>query len=178
LEYIPLNSLTAPYIQGQLQHMSVERLINFEDSIPKKSNSRWDSLYLFTKFSALTKYIFEKLNFSTNNIFLGITAKVTMACQWVPYYLGYKVLEIPQGMYKVWIIVQKARCWLKDVFSYSLLHLHVNQLITACFTTWVSTMRCIQTPEEELELVGWLLPPGKLDLASRVLIFISVTIRI
>jgi hypothetical protein len=39
-------------------------------------------------------------------------------------------------------------------------------------------MRCIQAPEEELELAGWLLVPGKLDLASRVLIFNSVTIRI
>jgi len=74
LEYIPLNSLTTPYTQGQLQHMSVETLINFEDSMPKKSNSGWDSLYLFTKFSALTKYIFEKLNFSTNNILLVKTA--------------------------------------------------------------------------------------------------------
>jgi hypothetical protein len=81
LEYIALNTLTTPYIQGQLQHMSVERLINFEDSMPKKSNSRSDSLYLFTKFSALTKYIFEKFNFSTNNIFLVKTAKKTMACQ-------------------------------------------------------------------------------------------------
>jgi len=39
-------------------------------------------------------------------------------------------------------------------------------------------MRCIQAPEEELELVGWLLAPGKLDLASRVLFFNYVTIRI
>jgi hypothetical protein len=44
----------------------------------------------------LTKYIFEKLNFSTNNIFLVKIAKITMACHWVPYYSGYKVLEIPQ----------------------------------------------------------------------------------
>ncbi len=91
--------MTTPYTQRELQHMSVERLINFEDSMPKKSNSGWDSLYLFTKFSALTKYIFEKLNFSINNILLVKTAKVTMAYQWVPYYLGYKILEIPQGMY-------------------------------------------------------------------------------
>jgi hypothetical protein len=91
--------LTTPYTQGQLQHMSVGTLINFEDSMHKKSNSGWDSLYLFTKFSALTKYIFEKLNFSTNNILLVKIAKVTMACQWVPYYLGYKIIEIPQGMY-------------------------------------------------------------------------------
>jgi hypothetical protein len=39
LEYIALNSLTTPDIQGQLQHMSVQRLINFEDSMPKKSNN-------------------------------------------------------------------------------------------------------------------------------------------
>jgi len=39
-------------------------------------------------------------------------------------------------------------------------------------------MRCIQAPEEELELVGWLPDPGKLDLGSRVLFSNSVTIRI
>ncbi len=37
-------------------------------------------------------------------------------------------------------------------------------------------MRCIQAPEAELELVGC--AAGKLDLASRVLSFNSVTIRI
>ncbi len=85
--------MTTPYTEPQLQHMWVERLINFEDSMPKKSNSGWDSLYLHKVFC------FEKLNFSTNNILLVKTAKVTMACQQVPYYLGYKILEIPQGMY-------------------------------------------------------------------------------
>jgi hypothetical protein len=109
---------------------------------------------MFTKFSALTKYIFGKLNFSTNNIFLVKIAKITLACHWVSYYSGYKVLEIPQDMYKVWILVQKARCWLKDVFSYSLLHFHVNQLTTAWFSTRVSTMRCFHAPEEKIELVG------------------------
>ncbi len=39
-------------------------------------------------------------------------------------------------------------------------------------------MRCIRAPEEELELVGWLLAPRKLDLASRVLFSNSMTIRI
>jgi hypothetical protein len=39
LEYVALNSLTTPAIQGQFQHMSVQRLINFEDSMPKKSNN-------------------------------------------------------------------------------------------------------------------------------------------
>jgi hypothetical protein len=39
-------------------------------------------------------------------------------------------------------------------------------------------MRCSQAPEEELELAGWLIAPGKLDLARRVLFFNSVTIRI
>jgi hypothetical protein len=39
LEYIALNSLTTPDIQGQLRHISVQRLINFEDSMPKKSNN-------------------------------------------------------------------------------------------------------------------------------------------
>ncbi len=109
---------------------------------------------MFTKFFALTKYIFEKLNFSTNNIFLVKIAKITMACHWVPYYSGYKVLEIPQDMYKVWILVQKARCWLKDVFSYSLPHFHVNQLTTAWFGMRVSTMRCFHAPEEKIELAG------------------------
>ncbi len=103
--------------------MSVERLINFEDSMPQKSNSWWDSLFLYIKFSSLTKYIFEKINFSTNNVFLVKTHKTTMACQWVPYYLVYKVLEVPEATYKVWIFVQKARCSLKDVFSYSSLHI-------------------------------------------------------
>jgi hypothetical protein len=79
LEYIALNSLTTPDIQGQLQHMSVQRLINFEDSMPKNQIID-ETLYMFTKFSALTKYIFEKLNFSTNNIFLVKIAKITMAC--------------------------------------------------------------------------------------------------
>ncbi len=72
----------------------------------------------------------------------------------------------------------KQRCSLKDVFSYILLHFHVNQHRTPSWSTGVSTMRCIRAPEEELELVGWLLAPGKLDLASRVLFSNSVTIRI
>jgi len=37
--YNPLNTLTTPYIQQQLHHMSVEKLINFEDSLLKTSNT-------------------------------------------------------------------------------------------------------------------------------------------
>ncbi len=72
----------------------------------------------------------------------------------------------------------KQRCSLKDVFSYILLHFHVNERRIPYCSRGVSTMRCIWAREEELELVGWLLAPGKLDLASRVLFSNSVTIRI
>jgi len=72
----------------------------------------------------------------------------------------------------------KQRCSFKEEFSYIFLHFHVNQGRTPYCSTLVSTMRCSQAPEGELELVGWLLAPGKLDLASSVLFFNSVTIRI
>ncbi len=72
----------------------------------------------------------------------------------------------------------KQRCSLKDVFSYIFLHFHVNQCRTPYYSTRVSTMRCIQAPEEELELLGQLLAPGKLDFASRVLFLNFVTIII
>jgi len=46
------------------------------------------------------------------------------------------------------------KIWLKNVFSNSLLHFHVNRLTTACFSTWVSAMRCFHAPEEKLQHVG------------------------
>jgi hypothetical protein len=59
--YNPLNSLTTPYIQEQLHHMSVEKLINFQDSLPKKFNTEpWDSLFLFTKFCSKNEIYFWK----------------------------------------------------------------------------------------------------------------------
>ncbi len=93
--------------------MSVEWLINFEGSMPKTFNTPWDSVFLFKKiFSKKEIYIWKNHIFRTNIIFFR-AAKVTMACQWVPYYLGYKIVEIPQGLYKVWIYVRKAKMFLK-----------------------------------------------------------------
>jgi len=121
----------------------------------------------------------KKSTFFTTNIIFFRAAKVTMACQWVPYYLGYKIVEIPQGLYKVWIYVRKAKMFLKRciLLYFTPFSCEPTQKSIPC-STWVSTIRCTQAPEEELELVGWLLGPGKLDLTCRVLFFNSVTIRI
>jgi hypothetical protein len=58
--------LTTPYIQEQLHHMSVEKLINCEDSMPKKCNTEpWDALFLFTKFCSKNEiYFWKKQHFS------------------------------------------------------------------------------------------------------------------
>jgi hypothetical protein len=87
--------------------MSVEQLIILKIPCPKNSTLH-EILYFCSKtFVQRKKSIFEKIN-----IF-----RAAKACQWVPHYLGYKIVEIPWGIYKVWIYVQKAKMFLQRCTS-------------------------------------------------------------